>query len=90
MTFFALKEFGAVLTGREYGKSVYSTLGAKLSNPAGLDFDGVESMGSSFGDEIVPPIARKQGNKIAVKNANPVITACLMDIAEEHHIELEI
>ncbi|NJL24861.1 MAG: STAS-like domain-containing protein [Calothrix sp. SM1_5_4] len=90
MIFFGLKEFGSVLTGREYGKTVYETLAAKLTHPAGLDFEGVESMGSSFGDEIVIPIARAQGNKIVVKNANPVITSCLTDIAEESQIDIEI
>ncbi|PWU16724.1 MAG: hypothetical protein C5B49_10130 [Bdellovibrio sp.] len=90
MTFFALKEFGSVLTGREYGKTIYGTLAEKLVHPAGLDFEGVESMGSSFGDEIVIPIARDQGNKIVVRNANQVITSCLMDIAEENQISIEI
>ena len=90
MNFFALKEFGAVLTGREYGKTVYGALAPKLTNPVGLDFEGVESMGSSFGDEIVIPIARDQNNKIVVRNANPVITSCLMDIADENDINIDI
>jgi len=90
MTFFALKEFGSVLTGREYGKMVYGNLAPKIKPPVGLDFEGVEVMGSSFGDEIIIPIARDQGNKISVKNANPVIISCIMDISEENRISVEV
>jgi len=47
-------------------------------------------MGSSFGDEIIIPIARAQGNKIYVKDANPVVSLCIRDIAEDGKIDVNI
>jgi hypothetical protein len=90
MKFLNLKDFGTVLTGRDFGKTVYQNLSQKLDHPVGLNFEGVESMGSSFGDEIILPIARAQGNKIFVKDANPVVSSCIRDIAEDGKIDVQI
>jgi len=89
MTFYSLKEFGSILTGREYGKTVYQSIQPKLVSPIGLDFGGVETMGSSFGDEVVVPIAQSQNGQICVRNANSVVSACLMDIADENKLTID-
>jgi STAS-like domain of unknown function (DUF4325) len=88
MKFLNLKDFGSVLTGRDFGRTVFQSLSQNLDHPVGLNFAGVESMGSSFGDEIIIPIARAQGNKIYVKYANSVVWSCLRDIAEDGKIDV--
>jgi hypothetical protein len=84
-----LSQYGAVLTGREFGESVMRSLTKELTPPVVLDFDGVESLGSSFGDEVVPPIANKQGNSVKILNANRDVKATLLDIALDAQIELD-
>ena len=84
-----LSEYGAVLTGRQFGADVMQALLKTLTFPVALDFSGVESLGSSFGDEIVPVIAGKQGNQIMVLNANSEVKATLKDIAFDSRIEIK-
>jgi hypothetical protein len=78
-----LKEYGAVLTGREFGAEVWKQLSATLNLPAKLDFEGVEAMGSSFGDEVIPPLAKAQGNKISLINANDEVRTTIEDVAHD-------
>jgi len=90
MNIVKLNKYGVVLTGREFGADVMRGLLAEhIDYPVCLDFEGVESMGSSFGDEVVPPLAAKQNNKIAIKNANETVRSILKDVASDAGIELE-
>lgn len=84
-----LKDYGIVLTGRSFGHQVYKALEKNITYPVCLDFQMVESMGSSFGEEIVIPVAQNQENKIYIKNANRVILSCLNDITEEKNFEIK-
>lgn len=84
-----LVRYGAVLTGREFGKDVFLSLKREFKLPLVLDFTGVETMGSSFGDEVVPAIAHEQGNTIKVVNANDDIKATLRDIEFDSKIIIE-
>ncbi len=77
-----LKEYGAILTGREFGKTVFKTLVEKYKPPFELDFEGVFSMGSSFGDEVLPPIARLQENELRVLNTSKTVKTCIVAIRE--------
>ena len=88
MTTIKLKEFGAVLTGRDFGKSTLKTLLDKHTPPFELDLEGVFSMGSSFGDEIIPPIARLQDNHLRVLNAGNIVRTCIDAIVEETKIKV--
>lgn len=90
MTTIKLKEFGAILTGRDFGKSTYRTLTEKHKPPFELDLEGVFSMGSSFGDEVIPPMARLQGNQITILNASKVVRACICAIVEETKIKVTL
>jgi hypothetical protein len=81
-------QFGAFLTGREFGQKAMKELEPHLKFPVTLDFSGNVSLGSSFGDEVVPPIAKKQGGQITVLNPNQAIWDCLMRIAAENKIEI--
>lgn len=89
MNVIKLNQFGMVLTGREFGADVMKGLGVQFKAPVCLDFDGVESLGSSFGDEVVPPLASKQENQISIKNANETVKAVLKDIAADAGITIK-
>ena len=88
MTTIKMKTYGIVLTGREFGVDVMNQLSNELKYPVTLDFEGVASMGSSFGDEIIPKIATNQGNKIEVCNVKKPISDCLNTIAKDYGIEI--
>lgn len=90
MNVISLSQYGAVLTGREFGADVMKNLNESLKLPVTLDFSGVESLGSSFGDEVVPIIAEKQGNVIKILNANNEVKATLKDIAFDSNIKIEL
>ncbi len=83
-----LKKYGPILTGRPFGQKVMKELEPGLEYPVVLDFEGILSMGSSFGDEVVPVIAKRQSGKIEAMKANRVIWACLDRLAEDHGIEI--
>jgi hypothetical protein len=89
MMIIKLNQFGAVLTGREFGADVMKGLSEQIKSPVCLDFDGVESLGSSFGDEVVPPLALRQSNSITIKNANDTVKAVLRDIATDANIVID-
>jgi len=90
MTTIKLKEFGAILTGRDFGKSTLKALTEKFRAPVELDFEGVFSMGSSFGDEVIPTLANAQGGHIKVLNANNVVRTCIETVAEETKIKVTL
>lgn len=83
-----MNRFGSFLTGRDFGQKAMKELQSQLSYPVALDFAGTISLGSSFGDEIIPVIARKQGDQITVLNTNKAVWDCLIRIAEENKIRI--
>ena len=82
-----LNTYGSILTGREFGKHVLMSLISKMKYPLAFDFQGVISMGSSFGDEVIPYVAHKQNEEIIIYNANKSIWDVLNEIAEEFNIK---
>ena len=84
-----LKEYGSILTGREFGKQVAKELMMNSSAPVMLDFQGVVSLGSSFGDEVVPPLALRQEKNISIINANHSIKTILRDVAADASINIK-
>lgn len=88
MTTLKMNKYGVVLTGREFGLDVMKQLKDALEYPVTLDFEGVVSMGSSFGDEVVSVIARNQGNRIKICNVTKPISDCLNSIAKDYKIEI--
>ena len=83
-----MNQFGQFLTGRDFGQKTFKELEAGLAHPVTLDFEGTVSLGSSFGDEVVPPIARRQNGKVTILNANKAVWDCLTRIAAESKIEV--
>jgi len=83
-----MASFGSVLTGREFGKENLKKL--DLNSPVMLDFSGVNTLGSSYADEILIPIARKQKNLISIKNANSVVWGCIQDAARDGDFKVEM
>ena len=87
MNIVKMKQFGPILTGRDFAKKAMRELSGKLSHPTALDFEETISLGSSFGDEVVPVIAKRQNNEIEVLDVNGAIWACLEQIAKDHKSE---
>ena len=88
MNFLKLKMFGSILTGREYGKDSMKKINVEY--PVTLDFSGVNSLGSSFADEVLIPIAAKQNNRIDICNANSSVINCIRDTADDGGFEFNI
>lgn len=84
-----LNEYGTDLSGREFGKKVFKELSLKIGDKeASLDFLGVGSVGSSFADEVVAGLAKKQNNIIKIKGANRVVKSCLGEVRDDAEIEI--
>jgi hypothetical protein len=90
MNIIKISKYGAVLTGREFGSNVATALLEDLKFPVSIDFAGVEALGSSFGDEVIPALASKQGNIIKIINANNEVKATLRDVAFDSNIKIEL
>lgn len=86
-----LKDFGVILTGRPYGVQIYSELQKKYSNATEVEFDlsGVASLGSSFGEEVIVPFAKKQGNKVTIHSANAPVRNCIQLIAKDFNLVVD-
>lgn len=83
-----MSQYGTILTGREFGKQTIGELSSTLEYPVELDFRGVTALGSSFGDEVVPVIAKRQENQLTVIGPNKAVWDCLLQIAEENKIQI--
>lgn len=83
-----MRKYGTLLIGHDYGKQSMAELHPSLEHPVELDFSGVTSLGSSFGDEVVPVIAQKQGNQLTIIGPNNAAWDCLLQIAEEYQIKI--
>ena len=78
----------SLLIDFRFGETVYRELSKKLEAPVIFDFKGATSLGSSFGDEVIPPFARAQGGSVEVRNVNKAIHRVLENVAEDAEIEL--
>jgi len=88
MKTFKMNLFGSVLTGREFGKETIEKI--NLEYPVILDFSEVNTLGSSYADEVLVPIAAKQNNKLHVSNVNAPVKDCIQDVANDSGIEVNI
>jgi hypothetical protein len=82
-------QFGRTLTDRSFGKLAVETILRESRIPVVLDFKGVISLGSSFGDEIISAIGPRQENRIQVRNTNGAVQACLEKVALDSNVLLE-
>lgn len=89
MTVIRLSEFGRILTGREYGLNTAQKIVAEHKPPFELDFEGVISLGSSFGDEIFKAIASLDQKPIRVTHTNKAVKNALLQVQEDLNIQLE-
>lgn len=83
-----MTKYGTILTGRDFGKQAMAELQPLLKQPVELDFSGVTSLGSSFGDEVLPILAQKQDNQLTVIGPNKAVWDCLLQISEEYKIKI--
>ncbi len=88
MNIIKMNQFGTTLTDREDGKKTLISIRQQNTTPIALDFTGVISLGSSFGDEIIPKIAAMQENTIELINANKVIQNSIKRTAENLPIDI--
>ena len=85
-----LKKYGTVLTGRPFGVQTFAEINQTTHGSAvRLDFSGVLSLGSSFGEEVIVPLAKNQGNKITVVSTIPPVKDCLVLIAADFDLKIE-
>ncbi len=85
-----LKKFGTVLTGRPFGVQTFTEINQTThDSTVRLDFSGVLSLGSSFGEEVIVPLAKKQGNKITVVSTIPPVKDCIVLIATDFDLEIK-
>ena len=84
-----MNKYGSVLTGREFGKDIMKRIDEELEPPVVLNFRGVDSLGSSFADEVLIPIAKKQGNSLQICNATTPVWVCIKDVAQDGGIEVK-
>ena len=82
-------KFGRTLTDRPYGKQVAGKLVETANFPVSLDFAGVISLGSSFGDEVLSAIKAKQEVPLVILNANDAIKSCLEKVSKDLTVGLE-
>ena len=83
-----MNQFGSTLTDRADGKKAFQEISDKYSLPVTLDFLGVVSLGSSFGEEVILKIAPLQDLKITIANTNSVMKNSVRRIVEETEIEV--
>ena len=84
----SMRQFGTTLTDRADGKKAFGEILRATTFPVSLDFSGVVSLGSSFGDEVVVPVAERQGNRLTVVHANNVIKNSIRRSTEDTLIVL--
>ena len=89
MNIVEMVQFGKILTDREDGKKAFRKISQNYQKPILLDFSGVMSLGSSFGDEVVLKLAASQNNLIEASDTNPAIVNCLRRIEEDSDIKIK-
>lgn len=82
-------QFGRTLTDRTFGKRTAETILSRFKTPVLLDFKGVISLGSSFGDEIIAAIGPEQQNRITIRNTNDAVRVCLEKVALDSSVSLD-
>ncbi|MEK6624015.1 MAG: DUF4325 domain-containing protein [Bdellovibrionota bacterium] len=90
MSILKMNKYGSVLTGREFGIDTMKTISSEIQHPVVLDFSGVNTLGSSFADEILIPIANGQNKKIDVCNVKTPVWDCIRDVTTDAGIEVTI
>lgn len=88
MSIVKLRRFGINLSGRPLGISSLPIILSEYEAPFELDFAEVNSIGSSFADEVLVKLAELNGGQIVIHNSKKVINKCLHDVAEENSIKL--
>jgi len=78
-----MRQYGSTLTGRADGKKAFQDILRRAAFPVSLDFSGVVSLGSSFGDEVILAVAERQGNSVTILNANRVIQNAIRRSVED-------
>lgn len=84
-----MQQYGRTLTDRPYGATIAQKIIQSEQFPVSLDFKGVISLGSSFGDEILSAILSKKQTTLEIYRANEAIKSCLEKVSGDIAIKLE-
>lgn len=92
-----LKKFGTLLFSREAGREAFTALQTQLVElkeieNLEIDFEGVVTFSSSWGDEFLTPLIRKYGNRVFLINTqnNPSVKATLELLADINKTQFQI
>lgn len=83
-----MSRFGSTLTDRADGKKAFQEITERYTPPLILDFQGVVSLGSSFGEEVILRVALLQNHEITVLNTNSVMKNSVKRIIEDTGIKV--
>ena len=83
-----LIKFGEDLHGRPQGKDAYDSIVARLGaigkdEDMVVDFKGVNSVSTSWLDEVLTPLQEKYGNKLVLKNVTNLSAKISLDTLRE-------
>lgn len=84
-----MAKFGRTLTDRPYGQQISEKIVNTEHFPIALDFKGVISLGSSFGDELLSALGPKQENNVVVFNVNDAVRSCLEKVSLDLGVNLD-
>ncbi len=85
-----MKAYGAVLTGRPFGSQVYDQIKNTLSSEIPIiNFEGVLSLGSSFGEEFLVPLANRYDSRMRIETANNPVKDSINLIAHDFNLKVE-
>jgi len=91
-----IKKFGDVLTSRQSGKEAYSAFLPTLTKILPdeeiiIDFDEINSLSPSWGDEFLTPIQKQYGDKVALKNtANLSVALTISTLEKANNIRFKL
>ena len=88
MSTVAMDQFGSTLTDRADGKKAFREISEKHRFPVTLDFQGVVSLGSSFGEEVILKIGPLQNYEVTIINTNSVMKNSVRRIIEDTDIKV--
>ncbi len=88
MSIIKLVKYGQNLAGRALGMTTYPIIVSNYEAPYELDFQEVNSIGSSFADEVVAKLAALNGGTIKIWNSSRVIDKCLRDVSTDKKFTL--
>lgn len=90
-----LEKFGVTLNSRQLGKEVFLAFSPLLNETKDneeiiVDFEGVNTLSPSWGDEFLTPLCEKYKDKLILKKtANPSANATIEILEETNNLKFK-